>query len=72
MLRRPDPLPQRCQSVVTATLVVECGIGPLVGLLNQTVVEYPLARALQRARTHPHRATAQLTDSAAVREHSSS
>jgi hypothetical protein len=54
-LRRPprfgfgDRCTEHCNPVIAAAFVVELGIGPLGGFLNQPLLEHPLDRPVERA-----------------------
>jgi len=62
MLCGTDSVAEPGEPVVAAPLIIQRGIGPLVGLLDQALVEHPLDRAVERARSHPNRPTTQLGD----------
>jgi hypothetical protein len=62
MLCRTDSVAEFGEPVVAAPLIIESRIGPLVGLLDQALVEHPLDRAVERARSHSNRPTTQFGD----------
>ena len=64
MLRRTDSVAELGEPVVAAPLIIQSGIGSLVGFLDQALVEHPLDGAVERARSHPDCPTTQVGNSA--------